>query len=119
RAGLDALGAADAVGLDDDRHAWRKPGSATAVVGRNRHLEQARERARAGIAAGRAAVDARFAARHRLGIRPAAVESALSALGLRQQPVETLDQRGCGARGHAIRLPRYQRSWARASMPRS
>src|SRR5690606_14677883 len=91
RTGLDAFRAADAVRLDDDGELWRAVHAATAVIGQRGDVEQARQDARARIAAGRAAIDARLPARHRLGIRPAAFETALPALGLRQQPVEALD----------------------------
>src|SRR5690606_34022326 len=56
---------------------------------------------RAVIAARRAMVDAGVAARHRLGIRTAAVVAALPALGLRQKAIEAFDQIGlCGSRLH-------------------
>lgn len=75
------------------------------------------------IAAGRAVVDRGLALGHRLRIGATAVEPALAALGLRQQAVQTFDQRGERG-GHYAACqcscwPRYQRCCASASMGRS
>ena len=69
RAGLDALGAADAVGFDDHGDLRRLVLAARAVIGLGRDAEQSRERARTGVAAGRAAIDVRLRRGHRFGIR--------------------------------------------------
>jgi hypothetical protein len=52
-----------------------------------------RQGACAGVAAGGAVIHAGLAAGHRLGVGAAAVKAALAALGLRQQAVQTFDQR--------------------------
>jgi hypothetical protein len=59
--------------------------------------EQARERPRARVAAGRAAIDVDLAARERLGVGPAAAEAALAALGLRQDLLDALDAQAAAA----------------------
>jgi hypothetical protein len=53
-----------------------------------------RKCARAGIATGWAMVDISRSGRHGFRIRTATLEAALSALGLRQDAVEALDQFG-------------------------
>jgi len=94
RTRLDAFGAADAVLFDNHRHHRGCVHAAGAVIGAWWNLEQPRECACAGIASGRAAVDSGLAARQRFGIGPAAVKSALAALGLREQAVEAFDEGG-------------------------
>ena len=94
RAGLDAFGAADAVRFDHHRDLRCLVFAARAVEWHRRHAQYIRQRARAGIAAGRAVIDARRATRHGLGIRAAAVVAALPALGLRQQSIEAFGQAG-------------------------
>ena len=71
--------------------------------------QQGGERAHGGLAARRAAVDVRGTARDRLGIRPAAGIAALSALRLRQQRIDLLDQRA-RIRSQARRSPAKRRA---------
>lgn len=98
-------------------------GAAAAVIWARRHLQHLRQRPRARIAAGRAVIDRGLALGHRLRIGATAVEPALAALGLRQQAVQTFDQRGERG-GHCAACqcscwPRYQRCCASASIGRS
>src|SRR5690606_38699819 len=88
-------GAADAVGFDDYRYLRRLVLATVAVVGQGGNTENMGKCTRAGIASGRAVIDARTTGRHRLGIRAAAVIAALPALGLWQHPVQAFDQRSC------------------------
>jgi len=92
RAGLNALGATDAVLFDNHHHLIRGMRTPAAVVGQGRDAEQVRQGARADIAAGRAVVDTRFAARQGFGIRAATIKAALTALGLREQAVDAFDK---------------------------
>lgn len=87
---LDAFGAADAIGFDDQRDGRRFVQSARPVIGLGRRRQNMRERSRTRIAAGWATVYARFMQGHGFGIGTAAVEAALPALGLRQEAVETV-----------------------------
>ena len=80
--------------------------AAATVVGTGRDTQDACKRAGAGIAAGRAVVDAGVATCQRFGLRAAAGVAALAALGLRQQAVEAFDESVRGAGGvHAWRAP--------------
>lgn len=101
-AGLNAFGATNAVGLHDPRHLRRFAFAAVAVVGAHGHTEDVGECARAGVTPRRTAFHTGLAARHRLGIWAAAIEAALSALGLRQDAVEAFGQ--LGGRGHGVGL---------------
>jgi hypothetical protein len=94
RAGLDALGAADADVLVDDGNRRHRLGDTVVRVQRNRlAAEQLGELEDAVLAAGRALVDLGLAFGDRGGIRPAAGKAALAALRLRQDLVDLLDQR--------------------------
>jgi hypothetical protein len=109
RTGLDALGAADAVGFDYDCD-QRRLVFATAPIERlGRESEHMRQGARAGITTGRAAIDVGIADGHRFGIRPAARVTALAALGLRQYAVEAFGEIGHRFYGRRIGLARYSR----------
>ena len=107
----DALGAADAIGLDDDRGLRRLVVATRAVERACRDAEQPGERVRlrrhrAGV------VDAGLAARHGLGIgQPSWPHCPRCVCGSRRSGFDRVS-----AGGHAMRLPRYQRSWASASM---
>lgn len=90
RACLDAFGAADAIGFDDQCDGRRFVQSARPVVGQGSRRQSMRERPRARIAAGRATVHACLVQSHRFGIGATAVEAALPALGLRQNAVQTV-----------------------------
>ena len=91
--GLDTQGAADAQILFDHRQR-RQPLFAALRIERLRiPLEQVGEGADGGLAAGRAAIDIGSAVDDRFGVGLAARETALCALGLRQQRVDTLDHR--------------------------
>jgi len=92
RAGLNALGATDAILFDNHHHLIRGMRAPAAVVGQGRDAEQVRQGARADIAAGWAMIDARFAACQGFGVRAATIKAALPALGLREQAVDAFDK---------------------------
>ena len=92
-AGLDALGAADAVGFDDHRDLRQFVFATAAVVGKGRNTQQMSQCARASVATRRAVIDTGIASGHGFGIRAAAVITALPTLGLRQQLIDAFDQR--------------------------
>jgi hypothetical protein len=92
RAGLDALGAPDALGFDDQCNLRRLVRATIPVVRPGRNVEQVRQGARARVAAWWTAVDIRFADCHRLSVRSAAGVATLAALGLRQQAIEAFGQ---------------------------
>src|SRR4249919_1226602 len=93
RAGLDALGAADALGLAHQRHLWRLVHAVRWIDRPRRAPEQFRERAYTGLATGRALVDAGLAARDCLRVGLAAGVAALRALRLRQQRFDARGER--------------------------
>ena len=95
RTRLDAFGATDAVGFDNHGDLWRLVFATRAVERFRRDAEHVRQRVCPGVATGRAAIDVGSIGCHRFGIRPAAGVTALPALGLRKDSVETLDQIGC------------------------
>jgi hypothetical protein len=92
RASLDALRAPDALGFDDQCNLRRLVRAAIPVVRPGRYAEHVRQGARARVAAWWTAVDIRFADRHRLRVRSAAGVTTLTALGLREQPIEAFGQ---------------------------
>jgi hypothetical protein len=89
---LDAFSATDAVGLDDHRDLRRLVRASAAIERQCARAQRQRQCARAGISAGRASIGIRLAARHRFCIRAATRVTALSALGLRQQSIQTFDE---------------------------
>ncbi len=94
RAGLDALGAADAVGFHDPRDQWRRLFASATVIWLRSNAEYTRQRVCPGITTGRAVVDSGNARGHGFGVWAATVITALAALGLRQDAVEAFDQFG-------------------------
>ncbi len=91
--GLNAFGAADAIGLGDHGDQRGLLRSASAVVRQGRHAKQTRKRTRACVTAGWTAIDRRKTGRKRFRIRPASRKSALAALRLWQQAIDPLDHR--------------------------
>jgi len=87
RTGLDTERAADAPLLVDQRRGERLFDAMRRVERDHCSTEQRREPGDALCAARRTLVDLRVTARYRLGVRPAAAEPALRALGLRQEIV--------------------------------
>ncbi len=84
RAGLDAFGAADALGLANHRHLGRRGGQGQRQFG---HLQQIGQGAKGRGATGWTLVD-RLARGDAFGVRQAAGVAALAALRLRQQGVD-------------------------------
>src|SRR5690606_25869290 len=93
RAGLDALGAADAFGFPNKGHpAWLL----ATIVGVQRQrlaVQQSRQRVDGVTTAGRTMIDG-LARGNALGVGMAAGMSALTTLGLWQQRVDAGDQQG-------------------------
>src|SRR5690606_28152573 len=100
RTGLDALGAADAIGRHDACEQARPFCSAFGVEGQWLAPECGGKPGNAPCAAGRAAVDRGCITDDRLGIRATAGEAALRALGLGKERFDPLDF-GIDAGGHA------------------
>src|SRR5690606_37620841 len=92
RAGLDALGAADAVVLDHQRDLCRLVLAAAAVVRARKVAQQSGQRVGAVVATGRATVGPGLAGGHGFGVGPAPGVAALAALGLREQAVQAFDK---------------------------
>src|SRR5690606_36216791 len=97
-----------------------------AAVERNRWLTQhQRERAGTCVAARRTVIGSGLTVGHRFRIRPASAVAALTALGLRQQPIHPLDQGGAVGRRRAVDQRTGMPGWAllsassRASWPAS
>src|SRR5471032_2580846 len=90
RAGLYALGAADAFGLADVGN-LRRCRAATDVQFQHRHFQQIRQGGDGFAAARRALVD-RLAAGNAFGVGLASGMAALAALGLRQERIDALNQ---------------------------
>ena len=88
RAGIEAARAADAGRLVDPRNERRRFLAASRVERLRRPAEQGREVVDQLRAARRAAIEPRFAARERFGVRPAGVVAAAPALGLREQRID-------------------------------
>jgi hypothetical protein len=95
--GLDALGAADAFGFSDVGHLGRG-GASLGIKLQDGHGQQLRQSGYGFIAAWRAFVD-RFAVGNAFGVGFATWMTALAALGLRQQGIDTLNQ------AHALTRP--------------
>ena len=93
RAGLDAEGAADTGLLVDEGDRLRLFDTVFFVERLVLAAKQVGQLAHAFVAAGRALVDVRLALGDRVGVGPAAGKTALSALCLRQDRVDLLDQR--------------------------
>jgi hypothetical protein len=90
RAGLNALGATDALCLTDESHLRRRAATLDIEL-QDGHIEQSSQRCNGLIATGWTLVDG-FAGRHALGVRLATWMAALPALSLRQQGVDALNQ---------------------------
>ncbi|NYE29741.1 hypothetical protein HDE78_002707 [Rhodanobacter sp. K2T2] len=93
RAGLDALGATNAIGLDDARQRTRLLDTVIRVERYDRSIQQRGEPLDACCATGRALIDRCFTARYGFGIRSAAVVSALLTLRLRQDRINAVGER--------------------------
>ena len=92
RAGLNALGAADAVGLVDIGHFTLRLGGGFAAQRLRLDVEQLRQFQHHLFATRRAFVD-HLAVGHRLGVGAATGVAALAALALRQDRVDLLGDR--------------------------
>src|SRR5690606_18458805 len=93
RAGLDALGAADAFGLTNKGHPARLLATIVGVQRQRSAVQQSRQRVDGVTAAGRTMIDG-LARSNALGIGMTAGMSALTTLGLWQQGVDAGDQQG-------------------------
>ena len=96
RAGIEAARAADAGRLVDPRDERRRLAAASRIERLRRAAEQGGEFVDQPGAARRAAIQSRFAACERFGVRPAGVVAAAPALGLREQRID--------ARGKFVRI---------------